>query len=167
MIEKFENIWDSDVDVVCITTNGNVYLDANGNYYNPMAGGIAREACFQWDVFSHEKSYKTLQVIYGESINKYGHTVRYLGTIRKAHKKSKILLAFPTMYRIGEQASLGLIATSMLQLNNYSLIHPELKIGLPRPGCNIGGLDWDTQVKRVVDKLLQGVEDRIIIYNYA
>jgi hypothetical protein len=35
------------------------------------------------------------------------------------------------------------------------------KVLLPRPGCSNGGLDWETQVKPVLEKILN--DDRFVI----
>lgn len=165
MNEILKNIWQSNVDVICITTNGSVLNGHAGVKYNPMGGGIAREATIQWKK-CHPNDW-LLEDLYGESIDKYGHSIRHLGDIRRPHHKVQQLLAFPTLYHVGEKASLTLIEISLYHLLDFSDIYPELKIGLPRPGCNIGGLSWEDEVKPMIDKLAGNeYDDRISIYHY-
>lgn len=164
MIEKFQNIWSSNVDVVCVTTNGSVFENTPNKewnkYSNPMGGGIALEATF-----------KIPNVVYtlGNLIMTNGNRVQYIGQVRRQHHKSQQVFAFPTMCSIGEKASTQLIKDSLLQLIQFHKIYPNLTIGLPRPGCNIGGLDWESQVKPLIQNIFNAFkvdETKIVIYHY-
>lgn len=154
MQERFEDIWKArDIDVVCVLTNGTVLPDGR----NIMGGGIAAQA-------AAATSYD-LALDYGQSIAQYGHTLR--GAEHWwAHNKQ--LLMFPTKYTIYDQASLGLIEKSFTELKAFSHIYPTKRIGLPRPGAGLGGLDWDTEVKPLLDILWDWeLEDRIFVFGYA
>ena len=148
--ERFENIWDSEIDVVCVTTNGTVTRDG----HNIMGGGIALEAT---------QRIPYIDQVHGLAIELFGHNVQPIGKWR-----DKTILAFPTKDRISVNSSLSLITKSFQQLLYHSDIFDDVVIGLPRPGCNLGGLDWELQVKPLLTSLWNDkYKDRIIIFHYA
>ena len=147
--ERFENIWDSEVDVVCVTTNGTVMQ----NGANIMGGGIALEA---------KQRVPHIDRVHGLAIQLFGHQVQPIG---QWHEKT--ILAFPTKHMIERNSLLSLIAKSFTQLMYHSDIFDDVVIGLPRPGCSLGGLDWESQVKPLLESMWDDkYKDRIIIFHY-
>jgi hypothetical protein len=149
-------------DAICITTNCSIY-----NSINPM-GALAGAAAQRW---------KNIPEIYAKLIYIAGNVPCILGHISKDNPKDFIsifeeiyldrskytlLIAVPTMYKLGEPADLNLVERSMSLLleltNDYNLS----QVYAVRFGCGVGGLDWQTQVYPTANELL---DDRFIIMN--
>lgn len=138
MIEVEHDLWDLDVDVRCVTTNGSVL---NGK--NPMGGGCAREA---------RERYFSVERQLGAMIQAHGNHVYLL---------APDLVAFPTKVVISAPASLGLIERSVRELVTLTDLYGWNKVALPRPGCGLGGLRW-----RDVRPALVHLDDRFLIVDY-
>jgi len=132
--------------LICITTNGTV--KKNGDAV--MGAGIANEA---------KKKYPAFPSLLGSKLKNYGNDVHYLGDN---------IITFPVKHNWYETADIDLIIKSCKQLMN-ALDNLTVKRGydvyaiLPRPGCGNGKLDWETQVKPVISKIL---DDRIWVISY-
>jgi O-acetyl-ADP-ribose deacetylase (regulator of RNase III) len=143
MIEQQIDLWEVEADVRCITTNGTVTYKGE----NIMGGGCAREAA---------ERYPNLPRVYGHMIEQYGNHVYLMPT--------KIpLVMFPTKPQIWESASLELVLGSCAELLALSVLYGWERVALPRPGCGLGGLDWN-EVGPIVADILH--EDRFIIIDY-
>jgi hypothetical protein len=75
-------------------------------------------------------------------------------TPHKEGEKSTNLVSFPTKYHWREKSNIDLIRRSAIQLYTISQAMGWAKILLPRPGCSNGGLDWETQVRPTLIKIL-------------
>lgn len=73
------------------------------------------------------------------------------------------LVSFPTKDRVSEDSKLPLIVQSATELMNLVEQMDWTIVVLPRPGCGLGGLDWDTQVKPALEPIL---DDRVIIITF-
>ena len=152
MLEINGNIWDDPtLNVICILTNGTV--KSNGE--NIMGGGIALEAAIR---IPH------LPKHYGSMINSYGLHLQAVAIYEK-HNKNQIILAFPTKYHISFNADTKLIMQSFTELQTFCNIFPMYRIGLPRPGSGLGGLEWN-KVKDILQYMWDNKqENRLVIYN--
>ena len=153
--ELKENVWDiaDSNSIICILTNNGV-INLNEAYdepywYNHMGGGIAGEANRR----NLELANKCGQAI---KENKYDLGLDKLTLAR--------LIRFPTMQDIGYQASLKLIEQSLKVLAHIIAENKDKLIYLPRPGCGIGGLDWNKQVKPLCEKYLGNYDNVYVIY---
>lgn len=72
------------------------------------------------------------------------------------------IFSFPTKYHYKSNSNLTLIIESaralMDYLNKTNTYYQT--VYLPSPGCGLGGLDWDTQVRPAIENIL---DDRVII----
>jgi len=159
MIEKTGDIWGSEADWICITTNG--FVKANGCAV--MGRGVALQA-------ATKMSY--LPYALGSKIKTSGNIVQSLAcTFAPEGKKAAHLLSFPVKHNWWEKADPELIRRSCRQLwslcdealrsrweKNLGLVAGPgvLRVALPRPGCGNGGLDWK-DVKPILAEIL--VED--------
>lgn len=149
------NVWgllDSN-SAVCILTNNTVC-----KYYVPeimqtvvkniMGGGIAKEA---------KDRNPGLECICAQSIldNTYS-----LGTDKISGAE---MLRFPTKNEVQYNSALEIVSDSLYRLRDYAINNPEKKIYLPRPGCGLGGLDWETEVKPLCEKYLSNLENITIV----
>lgn len=136
---------------VCILTNNTVYGRTTDNIsiaVNPMGGGIAYEAL---------RRNPGLDRVCGEAIlnEDFSLGIDYL---TGAH-----MLRFPTIDRIGDISSLEVIENSLEVLQKYCDKYPTIQVYLPKPGCGIGGLDWETEVKPLCEKYLSNLENITIV----
>jgi hypothetical protein len=136
------NLWDTPADWRCITTNGAVRSDGA----LVMGRGCAKQA---------HSMYPGLNKYLGNRITKEGNNVHAV----IAHK----IITFPVKHHWREKADLELIERSMNELLQY---HEEFNLGrvlLPRPGCGNGQLDWESEVKPLLEPLLENNDDIVVI----
>jgi hypothetical protein len=131
MIDIKADIWDFHklVYPICITTNG--CINSSGNLV--MGKGIAKEA---------KDRFPDLPKILANMIINDGNNVHYIGKYG--------LFSFPTKHNWWEKSDIDLIIKSAKQLITWSDFN---YIGLPRPGCGNGGLQW-SYVKPILDEIL-------------
>ena len=134
-------------DAVCVTTNGITKRDGRA----VMGKGIALDA----DMRFH------LSAKLGEYLKEYGNRVFNMH-IRKDVLTGRYMriITFPTKYNWRDKSDLFLIKTSAEQLIEVCNKFGVRNCYLPCPGCSNGGLDWETQVRPVLEPIL---DDRFII----
>lgn len=150
MIEIQGNIFDIEVDAVCITTNGN--LKSSGA--NVMGKGIALD---------FKKKFPGIDFILGEKIKENGNKVYLINdgktSIKNIVPKWKIF-SFPTKHNWWEKSDMELIIKSAKELVEISNLYANETICLPKPGCSNGGLKWP-DVKEELEKIL--CDDKFLV----
>ena len=134
-------------DAVCITTNGVV----KNNGHAVMGAGIAFEA---------NQRFKLSKDL-GALILENGNQVYDLGVRRD--KRTGMLMrifSFPTKHDWAERSDINLIKISAVQLMKHCDSKKVRHCYLPCPGCSNGQLDWETQVRPVLEPILN---DKFII----
>jgi len=134
--DMFKNSYLQFVDAICITTNG--ALNAKGKCV--MGRGVALIAKEKWEGID-----KRL----GDFIKANGNIVQILWYIPTFHTT---VIAFPVKHHWKERADLKLIEKSCKELKALMDQEGWQKVVLPRPGCNNGKRDWDTEVKPILKK---------------
>lgn len=149
------NVWDIlDKDsTLYILTNDTLGVTYNAEtlqekVFNPMSGGIALEAA------NRNRNLPTTMV---ECIRNNSY---YLG--RDSFSDAE-LMRFPTIHNIGEYADLLLVKSNLYRVKEYCLSNPERKVYLPRPGCGIGGLDWNDEVKPLCEEIFKDIDNIYIV----
>lgn len=128
-------------DAICITTNGIL----NNKNELVMGAGVALTA---------KLNFPGLPRTWGEYVKKYGNVP---GIIVECYP---YLVSFPTKHHWKDKSDIALIKQSAEKLVEIAN-HWHLKtITLPRPGCGNGGLNWEKQVKPVLDNIF---DDRFIV----
>ena len=170
MKESIGNIFYTDCDAVCITTNGFV----KSNDENVMGRGCALEA---------KKLIPDLPLILGEKITNEGNQVHILLEQNDVH-----LISFPVKpitvmcngsnvvehmnnkFKVGSivpgwaaKADIEIIRQSALELVQLANEMNWKTILLPRPGCGAGELSWNNLVKPVLEEIL---DDRFICMTF-
>ncbi len=154
MINIFGNCWDhlEDADLICVLTNRTVI-----NGHLSMGGGQAREAA---------ELFPTLPEVWGHILDKDSpdniwKPLQY-GFYNDGNPK---LVAFPTMDKPGSPGDLKLIEESAKALTELvdCLLFPQ-KVIVPRPGCGIGGLDYEVEVEPILAKYF---DDRFFVITFA
>ena len=143
MIESKSDIWNSDAGYICVTTNGIVKRDGA----LVMGAGIAKQARDRYP-----------------GIDKFfGHCVNELGNVPFVFKCTGVgarIISLPTKHHWKDKSDLKLIVESVSSIKNYMV--PDDTIALTRPGCALGGLDWESTVKPAIEPLL---DDRFTVYH--
>jgi len=145
MREVKGNLFDQNVDVVCITTNGSVKADGRA----VMGRGCAKEAA---------ELFPELPLLLGTWIQSVGNHLHYL---KYYEDRGYTVASFPVKHAWSEKADLKLIEQSCKDLAESTV--EGLKVALPRPGCGNGGRDWATEVKPILERYL---DDRFIVVSF-
>lgn len=118
---------------VCVPTNG--VLDSRGQAV--MGAGVAKQAMLLFPALPKQL---------GERISGWGNHVFVFPCG---------VITFPTKHDWKDPADLELIQQSCRELSSLGLfLYGD--IYLPRPGCGLGGLDYDSQVRPILLKNLGG-----------
>ena len=118
-----------------ITTNGTI----KGDGAAVMGRGVALQA---------KDRYPRIEFSLGAAI------------VAKRNRVSSIggnLIAFPVKHNWWERADLELIKRSTEELKDIASVQLNAIFILPRPGCNNGKRDWETEVKPIVSILPDNV----------
>jgi hypothetical protein len=163
MIEVVGDVWTYPADYHCITTNG----DVNARGRAVMGRGVAKQACERFPDVDQMLAYL---------LKRRGNHVHLLGTRAPfspaSCKSGHTLVSFPTKHHWRERADLDLIAQSCTELaelvaaedQREGVARPTQCVVLPRPGCANGQRDWLTEVKPILEDLL---DDRFHIIDRA
>lgn len=161
MLEQKGNILSDfkNADAICFTSNGVL----NKHECLVMGAGIAKAFKDKWSVLPElagehvKKNGNCVGVLY------YTQTTSILYGLGVVPEKEKVyVLNFPTKHHYRDNSDLVLIEKSTRELLTITNKYQWNKIYLPRPGCGLGGLDWEGQVKPLLSTIL---DDRFIIIN--
>lgn len=134
-------------EVAVVTTNGIVRQDGNG----VMGKGQALEA---------KKLFPGIEQKLGKYLKAYGNRVFNMGAYGNSTREMTVV-TFPTKHHFKDKSDLTLIAKSAGQLYEMANKFGFTKIYLPPVGCGLGGLDYDTQVKTMLEWYL--CDDRFVV----
>lgn len=134
-------------DAVCVTTNGMVRKDCRA----VMGRGIALEADKRFDL-AHDL---------GALLRREGNKVHDMGVRTDATTgRTMRVFTFPTKTDWRLDSDLDLIQKSARELVELVAAYRVRTCYLPKPGCSNGRLDWETQVRPVLEPIL---DDRFVI----
>lgn len=149
MITTTGNIWKLTTDnnsAICVTTNGVTKRDGKA----VMGAGIAKQAR---DRFSADS-------ILGHRLRTGGNHVYDLGRYQDDNGHAFCLLSFPTKHDWRDMSDPMLIRKSAEELKAIADHRGFTRVYLTPPGCALGGLDWETQVKGILEGIL---DDRFVV----
>lgn len=141
------NIWDlltDDNSAICVTTNGMVKGDGKA----VMGAGIAKQA----------RDFFHADTVLGPLLRKNGNHVYDLGAY--VHGRPFHLLSFPTKHDWRDQSDLNLIRQSAHELVQLANQNGYTKVYLTPPGCALGRLNWEKQVRPMLEQIL---DDRFVV----
>jgi hypothetical protein len=151
MIEIVGDIFEQrDADAICFTSNS--IVKANGELV--MGAGIAKAFKDRWPY---------LAVYFGQLVKTCGNKVHVCDIADgKGYRR---IFNFPTKNHFKDKSDLNLIVDSAKQLveivNQMEIFSKKKsKIYLTKPGCGLGGLNWETQVKPAIKDIL---DDRFYV----
>lgn len=146
MKEITGNLWEQDNCVVCVTTNGIVFPDGK----LCMGAGCAKEA---------RDKFPGIDKLLGDRVRNYGNVPHVAGAYQLDRIRVATIVSFPTKNHYKKPSELFLIKQSAESLKHLADQSNWKKIVIPRPGCGLGGLKWET-VKKVLEPIL---DDRFYI----
>lgn len=136
---------ETETNVVCVTTNGIIKKDGCA----VMGAGIAKTANKRFQVDAK----------LAEHLRTHGNTVCDLGEYK--FKQSRFhLVSFPTKEDWKDNSLPWLIEQSAKQLVDLVNAHGYQHVFLTPPGCGLGGLQWESDVKPILEPLF---DDRFTI----
>lgn len=76
------------------------------------------------------------------------------------------IICIPTKNHWKDSSDLNWIILALQDLRDYITINyaPSCSIAIPKIGCGLGGLNWETQVKPEIEKYLGDLEHNIKVY---
>jgi hypothetical protein len=131
-------------DAICVTTNG--IIKPNGRLV--MGGGVAK---------MFRDKYPGLDLELGKKVKVYGN-IPFL-----IYKNKQPIISFPTKNNWRDKSELPLIKESAERLSKIASSRFWTRIALPAPGVGLGGLNWDKEVKPLLNRIL---DDRFYIHFY-
>lgn len=157
MIEIVGDLFEWGGDAICITTNGQIRKDGAC----VMGRGVALQATIKWP---------GIERVLGRQIMEGGNKVHRLtfeegGRIvlcmsnesNGVHVVPWHIFSLPVKHHWRDKADIKLIERSLRELTKLT---ESMRVGLPRPGCGNGGLDWNA-VRPLVHRMLP--EERYVI----
>jgi len=159
MIEAVGNLWDEPADCRVVTINGIVKKDGT----NVMGRGTALQA---------KNKFPGIDAYIGYIIQQRGNKFMvvgpsflsgFLGGAMGDEPLVDYYLGFlPVKHHWKEKADITLINSSIDTMLHYAKMFKFSRIVLPRPGCGNGKLDWETEVKPLLE---QKLDDRFVVIN--
>lgn len=142
MKERIGNVWESGADIICVTTN--CILDSNTLLV--MGAGIAKQAALR---------YPKLKRLFAENLIVNGHHVCMCKM-----PDGKYIAGFPTKYNWRDKSDLNLILQSVKEITEA--IGNSTTVAMTRPGCGLGRLNWELDVRPVI---VNELDDRFTIFS--
>jgi O-acetyl-ADP-ribose deacetylase (regulator of RNase III) len=140
VMEINADLWETEADARCVTTNG--VVKSGGRLV--MGAGVAKQA---------RDRYPGIDKRLGDLVKLFGNTPHYLPDIG--------VMSFPTKHNWRDESDPALIAASAKAAVLLANAHGLKRIVLTRPGCGLGRLDW----REVRELLLPILDDRFIVVN--
>jgi len=128
-------------DVYDVRSDGNMFIipvngSINKQHEAVMGRGLAKDAAMR---------YPTLRAKFGKLL--------YTAQRHRVHEMvEEQFILFPVKYEWHEPADIRLIAESCRQTSLLSRVRKYKMVYMPHVGCGNGQLDWETKVKRVIEK---------------
>lgn len=126
----------------CFTSNGVVKKDGS----LVMGAGIAKQ---------FRDRFPGIDKHFGASVSRWGN-VPFCIVSQEGHN----IISFPTKHNWRDKSDPALIEKSTIKLQELTHQNGFDKVYLPRPGVGLGGLDWKSQVKPILEAHL---DDRFYI----
>lgn len=145
-----------DHEVICVLTNGTL---KEGNIL-VMGAGQAKAAANLFPILSSR--FGSMVKEYGNHVN-VTHYKMSLHAEDPTYRATRAIVSFPTKNHWRDPSDLGLIEQSLKELVEYINTHRYKTCVIPRPGCGLGGLDWDNQVKILCEMYL---DDRFSVIDF-
>lgn len=146
-IARKVNIWNyvGRADLICVTTNGMTKRDGT----LVMGAGIALQA---------RNLFPELGKLWGEHVRREGNIPCFSFV-----QKGTVIASLPTKHDWRDKSDLALIEASVRSIERLCTKAYLTKNLLPPPGCGHGGLNWQKEVKPLLETILD--ERFYIVFN--
>ncbi len=134
-------------EAAVVTTNGVIRKNGSG----VMGAGQALEA---------KKLFPGVEEKLGKFLQKYGNRVFNMG-VHMLNGRLISLITFPTKHHYKDNSDLELIRQSAIQLKQIANKFGLTKVFLPAVGCGLGKLDYEQQVKPILQEILD--DNRFVV----
>lgn len=124
MIEVRGDLWEIPADARVVTTNGIVMKDGR----LIMGGGCALEAA---------QRYPDMPMRLGALVAHYGNHSFVM------EEEDNLIISMPTKNHVRDPSDPDLIVQSAKEMVIHANEYHLNRILVPRPGCGLGGLDWE------------------------
>lgn len=161
--DLFSCLTESDVDAICITTNGHWTKDGIA----VMGGGCAGVASRRWPEIAKQlgtllkRTKHNVPFIIGAT-DSSGNYLEPTDDLIKNKKYKCLIFSFPTINDLIDGANINLIIKSATLLTELVTKHGLKNVICPRMGVGIGGLSWN-DVKPEIENIL---DDRFTVVSF-
>lgn len=131
---------------IAISTNG--FVKKNGEAV--MGRGCAKQA---------KQLFPQVPYLLGSYIKTNGNVPGYL-IFKDSHPAEDRLMILPVKHNWWERADLGLVRSSIAFLAYEAGKWPEWTLHVPRLGCGNGKLDWESEVR----PLMQDLPSNVVVH---
>ena len=138
----------TDADAIVIPTNTETVRSPEGIAHAVMGAGVAKAAADRWP---------TLPIALAARMAEHGQEHVY---VFDAYYATPAIVCLPTKRDWRKPSDIDLIWRMVDELKIVTRAMGWESVALPRLGCGLGGLSWDTQVRRVLVELL---DDRFVV----
>ncbi len=151
MIEITGDLFAQDCDAIVIPTNRTV--KANGEAV--MGAGVAKEAARRWPWLPAKYGKELERTRTAFLYNNLGAVIGFrCNPVYDPQPGPKFIITFNTKGHWKEDAQTDLIDEGARQLQVLAKKNHWQHVCLPRLGCGLGRLDWETTVKPILEKHL-------------
>lgn len=151
MKEVAGNMWEQPADAYVVTTNGTLKKDG----VLVMGAGTARMA---------RNMFPGIDKAFGKAMESKGNVPIAIHSTFETEENEKVaitIISFPTKNQWwDEQSDLDLIRQSAKKLVVLADSLWLRVVVMPRPGCGNGKRDWETEIKPLIEDIL---DDRFIV----
>lgn len=76
------------------------------------------------------------------------------------------IFCFPTKYRWKDQSQIEWVKAGLIDLYNYVKVNfgKGCSLAIPKIGCGLGGLNWENDVKPLIEKIFGNLNIAIKVY---
>lgn len=134
-------------EAAAITTNG--VIRKNGD-----------AVCGKGQALEAKTIFPGLEAQLGQYLRRYGNRAFYMG-VHEIGGQFTSLVTFPTKHHYRDNSNLVLIEKSAHQVKQIADKFELSKIYLPPVGCGLGKLDYEKQVRPIIQGILD--DDRFIV----
>lgn len=153
-----------DGDLVKMAKEGEFDVIVHGcNCFNLMGAGIAKTIKKEFpEAYQSDTIFRGIHS--GVERDMLGK-ISVAGFMEKRIKGSFVVINAYTQYRPGPEADITRVKECFENIASYLKWFEGIRIGIPKIGCGIGGLDWE-EVEPLIDSVMDGFDLTCVNFKY-